>query len=248
MKELPQEPDGSATPGDAAEADAPAHSGHEDISQGAPVEIHPPHAPAHTVKDFLIQLLTITAGVLIALSIEGLTEWNHHRLLVREATETIAREIADNKSALDRHFTDWDNTVDGLEKALQLANELVATNKSDIRQLELGFHLSSLSDASWRTAERTGALAYMDYSDVQDYARLYGHQDLYASQQRRVMDRTVSVIGLISGDPHKASPDDLARFRLDLMALRGELLADRQLGESLAKAYEEALAKHKTAE
>jgi len=32
------------------------------------------------------------------------------------------------------------------------------------------------------------------------------------------------------------------------MALRGELHADRQLGEALVKAYEEALAKHKTAE
>lgn len=213
------------------------------------MEIHPPHAPAHSIKDFLIQLLTITTGVLIALSIEGLTEWNHHRLLVREAKETIAREIADNKRALDRHFSDWDESVKGIETSLKLANDLLATKKSDIHEIELSFHLSSLSDASWRTAERTGALAYMDYSDVQDYAKLYGHQELYASQQRRVMDRTVSALGLLSDDdPHKAPPEDIARFRLDLMGLRGELLADRQLGDSLAKAYEEALAKHKTRE
>ena len=32
------------------------------------------------------------------------------------------------------------------------------------------------------------------------------------------------------------------------MALRGELHADKQLGESLAKAYEDALAKHKPEE
>jgi hypothetical protein len=248
VTEVPDEPVEDAAPEDVAEAAAAPPSRHEKVSQGAPVEIHAPHAPAHSVKDFLIQLLTITAGVLIALSIEGLTEWNHHRLLVREATETIAREIADNKSALDRHFTDWDKTVAGMEKALQLANELLAEKKSDIRQMELGFHLSSLNDASWRTAERTGALAFMDYADVQDYAKLYGVQELYTSQQRRVMDRTVSVIGLVSDDPHKASADDLARFRLDLMALRGELLADRQLGEALAKAYGEALAKHKMAE
>lgn len=213
------------------------------------MEIHPPHAPAHSIKDFLIQLLTITAGVLIALSIEGLTEWNHHRLLVREAKETITREIADNKSALERHFKDWDKSVDGIETSLKLANDLLATKKSDIHEIELGFHVSSLSDASWRTAERTGALAHMNYSDVQDYAKLYGHQELYASQQRRVMDLTVSALGLLAGDdPHKAPPEDIARFRLALMGLRGELLADKQLGDSLAKAYEEALAKHKTGE
>ena len=178
------------------------------------MEVHPPHAPAHSVKDFLIQLLTITTGVLIALSIEGLTEWNHHRLLVREAKETIGREIADNKSALARHFSEWDRSTEGIDKALQLANELLATRKTDIHTIELGYHLSSLSDASWRTAERTGALAYMDYADVQDYAKLYGEQDLYVSQQRRVLDRTVSALSMVTGgDPDKAPPNDLERFR-----------------------------------
>jgi hypothetical protein len=192
--------------------------------------------------------LTITAGVFIALSIEGLMEWNHHRLLVREANETIAREIGDNKSALARHFTDWDKNADGIDKALDLANELLATKKSDIHEVNIGFHLSTLSDASWRTADRTGALAYMDYGDVQNYAKLYGQQDLYVSQQRRVLERTVSALSTLGDDPHKAPPHDLERFRQDLMALRAELLVDKQLGESLAKAYDEALAKHKSGE
>jgi hypothetical protein len=167
-----------------------------------------------------------------------------------KAKETITREIVDNKNALARHFADWDRSTGGIDKALTLANDLLATKKSDIHQIELGFQLSSLSDAGWRTAERTGALTYMDYSDVQDYARLYGHQDLYVSQQRRVMERTVSALSQVAGgsDPHKAPPQDLERFRLELMTLRGELLADRQLGEALLKAYDDALAKHKTAE
>ena len=214
------------------------------------MEVHPPHAAAHSVKDLLIQLGTITAGVLIALSIEGLIEWNHHRLLVREAKETLAREIGDNKNALARHFAEWDRSTDNIEQALKLANDLLITKKSDIHRLELGFHLSSLSDAGWRTAERTGALTYMEYSDVQDYARLYGHQDLYVSQQRRIMDRTVSALSHLAGgsNPHEAPPNDLERFRLELMALRGELVADKQVGEALLKAYDEALAKHKSGE
>jgi len=104
MNEVPEEPVEPAVPGDAVETVSAPYSAQAIVSQGAPVESHPPHAPAHSIKDFFIQLLTITAGVLIALSIEGLTEWNHHRQLVREATETIAREIADNRSALNRHF------------------------------------------------------------------------------------------------------------------------------------------------
>jgi hypothetical protein len=249
VTEGPDEPGEPAAPVDVAGAGAAPPSFREDVSQGAPVEIHPPHAAAHSIKDFLLQLVTITAGVLIALSIEGLLEWNHHRLLVREAKETIAREIVDNKNALARHFKDWDRSSDGIEKSLTLANDLLATKKSDINEFELQFHMSSLSDAGWRTAERTGALTYMDYADVQAYARLYGYQDLYVSQQRRVMERTVSALSQVAGsaDPHTAPPGDLERFRLELLALRGEMLADKQLGESLLKAYDEALAHNNTA-
>ena len=212
------------------------------------MEIHPPHPAAHSIKEFLLQLLTITAGVLIALSIEGLIEWNHHRTLVREAKDMIAREIADNKNALARHFKDGDRSADGIEKSLELANELLATKKSDIQEIEIGFHLAELTDASWRTAERTGALTYMEYSDVQAYARLYGRQDMYVSQQRRIMDETVSALSQLGDDPHKAPPADLERFRLSLMALRSEMYVDKQVGEALLKAYDEALAHDNTAE
>ncbi|MGH9385959.1 MAG: hypothetical protein ACRD2N_16905 [Vicinamibacterales bacterium] len=34
----------------------------EAAAQGGPVEIHPPHAPARSFKEFVIQLVTITAG------------------------------------------------------------------------------------------------------------------------------------------------------------------------------------------
>src|SRR5262245_25696016 len=102
-EEQDAEPDATPAPREAADASAEPPDASGPVSQGVPVEIHPPHAAAHSLKEFLLQLLTITAGVLIALLIEGMVEWNHHRTLVREAKEMIAREIADNKGALARH-------------------------------------------------------------------------------------------------------------------------------------------------
>ena len=63
------------------------------------MDIHP-HPPAHSFKELLVQLFTITLGVLIALGLEGLVEWQHHRSLVREAREMIDREIEDNRKDL----------------------------------------------------------------------------------------------------------------------------------------------------
>jgi len=60
------------------------------------MDIHPPHA-IHSWKDFGIQLITITAGILIALSLEGVRESIRDRALVREARQNIHREIADNQ-------------------------------------------------------------------------------------------------------------------------------------------------------
>jgi hypothetical protein len=65
----------------------------ETVSPGESMEIHPPHGSIHSLKDFFLQLATITAGVLIALLLEGLVEWNHNRGLVHEARTTIGREI-----------------------------------------------------------------------------------------------------------------------------------------------------------
>jgi hypothetical protein len=60
------------------------------------VDIHPPHA-IHSWKGFGIQLATITAGILIALSLEGVRETVRDRALVREARENIRHELADNQ-------------------------------------------------------------------------------------------------------------------------------------------------------
>jgi len=46
-----------------------------------------------------------------------------------------------------------------IDVALQFANELLKTKRTDVHQLELGLNFPTLSSASWQTAERTGALA-----------------------------------------------------------------------------------------
>ena len=56
-------------------------------------------APKYSPADYLFQFITVTAGVFIALVIDGLTDWNNNRELVAQARSTIAREIRDNKKA-----------------------------------------------------------------------------------------------------------------------------------------------------
>ena len=64
------------------------------------LDVHARHDKMHGLKDFLLHLFTITVGLLIALSLEGCVEWQHHRHLVQEAEEGLRGEIAQNEKSI----------------------------------------------------------------------------------------------------------------------------------------------------
>jgi hypothetical protein len=207
----------------------------------------PPQEPAaatpiakrpHPVRNAVVQLVTITAGVLIALFFDGLVSWNQNRALVREAKATIAREIADNKKELEGALSGAPTRSAGHANAIKLATDLLRQGKSDVREINIGFTMAELGSASWATAERTGALGYMDYADVQRYSKIYAWQDLFVAQQRRALDRLASATAVLGNDdPYKADPRDLELFRQHLLGLRGELEMAQQLGTRLTELY-----------
>ena len=72
------------------------------------MEIHAPdHLPANW-KETAKHLAIITAGVLIALTLEGIVSWIDHRMLVREAVANLTAELRNNKKELDGMFTALD--------------------------------------------------------------------------------------------------------------------------------------------
>jgi hypothetical protein len=206
------------------------------------VDIHPPHA-IHTWKDFGVQLITITAGILIALSLEGVRESMHNRALVREARENIRREIADNKREVDNEIAGMADRGNKIDAAMRFANELLKAKHTDIHQLSLELSFPTLSAASWQTAERTGALAHMDYAEVQKYAALYAFQEFLAAQHRRALDTLVGAIGIITGtgDPQEASPAEIERFREQVVSLRSILYLEGQWAHGASERYKQAL-------
>ena len=61
------------------------------------MEIHKPK-PAHNWREFLIEIGTITLGVLIALGAEQAVEWLHWQSEVKVARAALHAEIADNNA------------------------------------------------------------------------------------------------------------------------------------------------------
>jgi hypothetical protein len=211
-----------------------------------PIDLPPPPPKAaskYTIVDYAFQFITITAGVLIALLINGLVQWNDNRALVAEARATIAREIASNKKDLDSTLEGMDADILKLESALKFADELLTKKKTSVNELNFHINLADLSASGWRTAERTGALSHMDYEEVQRLSLLYDFQDLIGQQQRALVSQLSEVTAILSGsfDPDNPNRRDLELFRERLMRLRAALVIHKDLVARLAENYAKAL-------
>ena len=196
----------------------------------------------YSLKSFFLELATITAGVLIALSVDSVREWQQHRSLVRQARATIAREIAANRSEVQNALKGVDKRDTQLQKAFALANDLLARRPVNPKGITITMLFGEISRTAWLSAERTGALSHMDYPEVQRYSRLYALQDLYEHQQRRALERLTAALALFShGDPTKAPRADVESFRRELLSLGGELGVLDQFGKQLLEGYDNFL-------
>ena len=198
----------------------------------------------YTASDYFFSFITITAGVLIALLINGMVEWNNNRALVAQARQTIADEVRGNKKDLDSTLTGMADDVKQFDNALKFANDLLTSRKTSISELKLHLNLADVTAAGWHSAERTGALSHMPYTEVQRYSLLYDLQDLYTEQQRALLGQLAAASSILSGDfnPDNPNPKDLEDFRNRVLQLRSHLVIHEQMARRLAERYAEVIA------
>ena len=67
------------------------------------LEVHPPHAPTHTWKDFFIHIATIVVGLLIAVGLEQTVEYFHHREQRTQLLHDLREEAKERIIAIDNN-------------------------------------------------------------------------------------------------------------------------------------------------
>lgn len=140
----------------------------------------------------LEHLFIITLGLLIATQIEACQEWRSHVHLAAEARSSLRAEIDRNLGDLkdaEREIKSWRAEVDHNLGAMQRIQDHPRDPSAQHTSLSLNFHDITLRDTAWRTAEATGALAYMPYDEAQRYAEIYKDQaQLLAAQDKPEAD------------------------------------------------------------
>jgi hypothetical protein len=61
------------------------------------LDVHPPHHPTHTWRDFFIHIATIVVGLIIAVGLEQTVEYVHHRHQALETVEALRTESLENR-------------------------------------------------------------------------------------------------------------------------------------------------------
>ena len=215
------------------------------------MEIHAPDKPILTLKEAAVHLVIVTAGILIALSLEGLLEWQHHRGLVREARAKITTELRDNQKELQLTRDRIENmskklaaaaeTVDAMPSAwkAETATGLFATPASTY--VMYGYTVAELTRSSYATAEATGALGYMEYDEVKKYAEIYNFQEAYTRQQTQAADHAITAASLGIGLIKKPSPADIDGVKRELRLAIGGLIYEKSFADILLRAYARAI-------
>jgi hypothetical protein len=172
------------------------------------MDIHPPHGPIHTKRDFFIHMLTIVLGILIALGLDGLIEWRHHRALVHEAQANLSTEIRNNKETIDKALPDIRQSEKQLEQISSVLRQ-VEQGKSFQGNLSYRFIGYEIYSTAWKTAATSGATAYMSYAELKNYTDVYDTQQVFLSLQDRAFQSMADLADLpniMELGPKKASP------------------------------------------
>ena len=210
------------------------------------MEVHAPHEPIHTWRDFFIHIITITIGLLIALGLEAAVEALHHRHLREAARENLRAEIQQNQQDFPKDLRALEGETRELKDNITLLQRLRKHQKAGLNdKLHFDWFWNSTSDTAWQTAKDTGALALMDNDVVQQYDSLYSQQQLVdraALELTQSMNRALIPL-TVEPDLNALTPAQIDELIRSCAANLNQIVYVQDLAGSVLPDYKQALAK-----
>jgi len=203
------------------------------------------HAPEHGIngaRDFFIHLLTITAGLLIAIALEQSVEALHHRHQRKEAEELIRQEIRGNRTALQENEKGLTAELNGMKDALKILDGISNGQSGTLQQNQLQFREGPMQDSAWRTASTTGVLSYMDYDEVQRFSDAYKEQDELQAMAQLTINDYLELVPVLQGSTGGVVDEAHAKIALPYArSAMGHLSGMYFIGIGTMGAYDSAL-------
>ena len=201
------------------------------------MEIHTPESPIQSVKQFLIHMAMVTLGILIALGLEGVNQHFHHEALAHQAHANFENEITQNHKQVEEVLANNRKLRDAISAMIEKEPAWRQGKLKKVPTLNVSAEFTSLRTTSWDTAEATQALAYMDFQQVEHYARVYHMQRQFNDLESRAEQLWFDITGF-RGDPNQLTPDEVRTGAHDLNIAFSYANTIDDLGQRLLKEYE----------
>jgi hypothetical protein len=205
------------------------------------LDVHPPHTPTHTWKDFFIHMATICLGLLIAIGLEQTIEYFHRQHQAHQLEEDLRAESLRNlnialvnidafaalRTRYDTQYTELQNAASEHRPPRQLL---------DIKP----WNVTKAASAAWVVAQQTGTLGLLPRAEAQRYVRVSSLADQASAcivdmnlvyRKVRIATRPATTSTTAPGQTAPTPHVDLSRLTPDEL---------RQYRESLAEAANEA--------
>ena len=155
------------------------------------LDVHPPHSPTHTWKDFFIHIATITVGLLIAIGLEQSVEAIHQHHQREFLEEQMLQEAEGNLKVMKPQLEYSQHLIDGLLAREQNLNDappdgtgvkvIFPANSPSIPDVPI---LISPSRGTWTVAKAAGTIALLP----PELAKVYARVDLAAEFEKSAED------------------------------------------------------------
>ncbi len=195
------------------------------------LDVHPPHSPTHTWKDFFIHIATIVIGLLIAVGLEQTVEAIHHRRQLHEAREAIHAEMEVNA----RLFTLTLSITEEAQKAMQRNVRMLETagpnDRTPTSALVYLWGIPYPRSNAWQDAKTDGALNYMAPGERAEADYIYGDSDLAEKFAMTWLQQNNVAAAIARSAPTlgELSPQDRARLIEATQAAEGQIVSYRML-------------------
>jgi hypothetical protein len=140
------------------------------------MDIHPPEHPIRSLRDFLLQIFTITCGIVIALGLEEIVRWRTDEALANVTRADFKAEISENLANLER-------LRPGMQADFQWEQAMVAWGEGKLRHqdskqpaLLAQRTFTMLPKSAWDTALATQAIHQLRFKEARQLATTYGKQ------------------------------------------------------------------------
>ena len=166
------------------------------------LDVHAPHAPTHTWRDFFIHIATICVGLLIAIGLEQAVEAIHHHHQRIELESQLRDEAQRNLDLVQQN-------IDRLQAQLAWYNaNIFALNRAPVSNGRISsallvppgdiFRIGLLdpSQATWAVAKANGSVALLPEDEAQVYSRLDHEADLLQQPEAELLRDRLAVQSL----------------------------------------------------